>query len=87
VRVPLALAGIGAAQAVRIVRFAVASFSAGGTEAVRQAGLDHGLRDFLDRTEARASSVRVAIERGRFRLLFQPAVVAASVSNRRPRTR
>jgi EAL domain-containing protein (putative c-di-GMP-specific phosphodiesterase class I) len=80
VRVPLALAGIGAAQAVRVMRFAVASFGAGGTGAVRQAGLDEGLRHFLDRTEARAANVRAAIERGKFRLLFQPVVGLADRS-------
>ena len=80
VRVPLALAGIGAAQAVRGMRFAVAAFGAGGTGVVRRAGLDEGLRDFLGRTETHAANVRAAIERGRFRLLFQPVVSLADRS-------
>jgi EAL domain-containing protein (putative c-di-GMP-specific phosphodiesterase class I) len=77
VRVPLTLASLGAPPAVRIMRFTIAAFSAGGTKAIRRAGLDDGLRGFLDRTETQAASVRAALERGRFRLLFQPVVSLA----------
>jgi len=59
---------------LRAMRYALASFTHSGVEAVRKAGFDGGLRGFLDRTEARAAVVRGAIERGRFRLVYQPVV-------------
>jgi EAL domain-containing protein (putative c-di-GMP-specific phosphodiesterase class I) len=55
-------------------------FAGNGVEAVRRAGFDGGLRGFLDKTEARAAAVRGAIERGRFRLVYQPVVALADRS-------
>jgi EAL domain-containing protein (putative c-di-GMP-specific phosphodiesterase class I) len=65
-------------EAVRAMRYAIASFSGGGVEGVKRAGFDAGLRGFLGKTEARAAAVRGAIERGRFRLVYQPVVDLAS---------
>jgi EAL domain-containing protein (putative c-di-GMP-specific phosphodiesterase class I) len=73
-RVPVTLAGVGAPAAMRAMRFALACFAARGVEGVRAAGFDNGLRRFLDGAEKRAGSVRLAIERGRFRILYQPVV-------------
>lgn len=76
-RIPLTLDGVGAAQAIRAMRFALTCFAARGAHSVRAAGFTNGLRAFLDLTEAQAGAVRAAIERGRFRLLFQPVVALA----------
>jgi EAL domain-containing protein (putative c-di-GMP-specific phosphodiesterase class I) len=75
--IPLALGGVGAPDALRVMRFALTSFSAGGTAAVRAAGFDKGLRAFLDHTEVRAAAMRAALQQGRFRLVFQPVVQLA----------
>jgi EAL domain-containing protein (putative c-di-GMP-specific phosphodiesterase class I) len=82
--IPLAAAGAPGgedtathAETLRAMRFALACFSAGGTQAVREAGFDDGLHGFVARTGARTAAVRAAIERGRFRLVFQPVVSLA----------
>jgi len=72
--IPLALGGVDAPDALRVMRFALTCFSTSGTAAVRAGGFEHGLRAFLDRTEARAAAMRAALEKGRFRLVFQPVV-------------
>jgi EAL domain-containing protein (putative c-di-GMP-specific phosphodiesterase class I) len=72
--IPMALAGIGARDAMRVVRFAFSCFASGGIASVRAGGFDQGLRSFLDRTEARTASVLAALQHGRFRLVFQPVV-------------
>jgi EAL domain-containing protein (putative c-di-GMP-specific phosphodiesterase class I) len=72
--IPLALGGVDAPDALRVMRFALTCFSTRGTAAVRAGGFERGLRDFLDRTEARAAAMRIALEEGRFRLVFQPVV-------------
>jgi len=79
--VPMALAGIGAHDAMRVVRFAFSCFASGGIPSVRAGGFDQGLRSFLDRTESRTAAVLAALQRGRFRLVFQPVV---SLSDRTP---
>jgi EAL domain-containing protein (putative c-di-GMP-specific phosphodiesterase class I) len=75
--VPLALGDVGASESMRVMRFALNRFAAGGTAAVREEGLDRGLRHFLDRTEAQAAATRSAIQHGRFRMVFQPVVSLA----------
>ena len=72
--VPLTPLRVGAAQAMRAMRFALACFASGGTLSVRAAGFDEGLRQFLDSAETRASGVRAALQQGRFRLVFQPVM-------------
>jgi EAL domain-containing protein (putative c-di-GMP-specific phosphodiesterase class I) len=66
------------ADTLRAMRFALACFTAGGTQAARDAGFDGGLHGFVARTGARSAAVRTAIERGRFRLVFQPVVSLAN---------
>jgi EAL domain-containing protein (putative c-di-GMP-specific phosphodiesterase class I) len=73
-RIPMELAGIGARDAMRVVRFAVACFATGGAASVQAGGFDQGLRSFLDRAEARSAAVLSALRRGRFRLVFEPVV-------------
>jgi EAL domain-containing protein (putative c-di-GMP-specific phosphodiesterase class I) len=73
--IPLKAAGaFGSPDEMRAMRYALSSFAGNGVAAVRRAGFDHGLRGFLERTEARAAAVRGAIERNRFRLVYQPVV-------------
>jgi len=72
--------GIASPDAMRAMRYALSCFAGNGVEAVRRAGFDGGLRGFLDKTEARAAAVRGAIERGRFRLVYQPVVALADRS-------
>jgi EAL domain-containing protein (putative c-di-GMP-specific phosphodiesterase class I) len=73
--IPLAQPGdIASPDAKRAMRYALSCFTGSGVAAVKRAGFDSGLRGFFDRTEARAAAVRGAIERGRFRLVYQPVV-------------
>ena len=73
--VPVTPAHGDSADTMRAMRFALSSFRQNGTQAVRAAGFEGGLRGFLEKTEARAASVRSALENGRFRLVYQPVVV------------
>jgi EAL domain-containing protein (putative c-di-GMP-specific phosphodiesterase class I) len=68
------IGGVATPDAMRAMRFALTCFSKGGTEALRQAGFEGGLRGFLDRTEARAAATRSLLQRGHFRLAYQPVV-------------
>jgi EAL domain-containing protein (putative c-di-GMP-specific phosphodiesterase class I) len=72
--IKMAPQGAGSADALRAMRFALTCFRLSGTQAVREAGFEGGLRGFLAKTEARAGAVRSALENGRFRLVFQPVV-------------
>jgi EAL domain-containing protein (putative c-di-GMP-specific phosphodiesterase class I) len=73
--IPLKQAGdFGSPESMRAMRYAMSCFASSGVAAVRRAGFDSGLRGFLERTEARAAAVRGAIERNRFRLVYQPVV-------------
>jgi EAL domain-containing protein (putative c-di-GMP-specific phosphodiesterase class I) len=81
--IPLALGDASpAAQAetMRAMRFALSCFAAGGTLAVRKAGFDSGLQGFGGRGAPPTAAVRGAIERGRFRIVFQPVVRLADRS-------
>jgi EAL domain-containing protein (putative c-di-GMP-specific phosphodiesterase class I) len=66
--------GAGTQETMRAMRYALSCFTGSGVEAVRRAGFDSGLRGFLHQAEARAAAVRGAIERGRFKLVYQPVV-------------
>ena len=66
--------GLTGAQAARALRFALARFASGGTEATNEAGFRDGLADFIASAELRARAVRSSIAEGRFRLAFQPVV-------------
>jgi EAL domain-containing protein (putative c-di-GMP-specific phosphodiesterase class I) len=73
--IPLKAEGdFGSPESMRAIRYALSCFSGSGVDAVRRAGFESGLRGFLERTEARAAAVRGAIERNRFRLVYQPVV-------------
>ena len=75
--IPLGTGGAAVPEAMRALRFALTCFTAKGTAAVREAGFGAGLRTFLERAEDRASGMRIAIENGRFRMVFQPVVSLA----------
>lgn len=66
--------GLTGAQAARALRFALARFASGGTEATNAAGFRDGLADFIASAELRARTVRAVIAEGRFRMAFQPVV-------------
>jgi EAL domain-containing protein (putative c-di-GMP-specific phosphodiesterase class I) len=70
----LAGEGVSAAEVARAVRFALTSFASGGVAAIEKVGFHEGVLGFLKKAEARASAVRAAIERGKFRLVYQPVV-------------
>jgi EAL domain-containing protein (putative c-di-GMP-specific phosphodiesterase class I) len=66
--------GVATPDAMRAMRFALTCFSKGGTAALRNAGFAGGLRGFLDHTEARAAATRSLLQRGNFRVVYQPVV-------------
>jgi len=72
--------GVATPDAMRAMRFALTCFSKGGTAALRSAGFDGGLRGFLDHTEARAAATRALLQRGNFRIVYQPVVRLADRS-------
>jgi EAL domain-containing protein (putative c-di-GMP-specific phosphodiesterase class I) len=72
--IPLGDGAPGPAETMRVMRYALACFATGGVGAVRAAGFDHGLPNFLAHAEPRATGVLDALENGRFRLVFQPVV-------------
>jgi EAL domain-containing protein (putative c-di-GMP-specific phosphodiesterase class I) len=69
---------MGAATANRVLRYAVARFTAEGTAGVNAVGGAGGLSGILAQAELRTQSVRAALAGHRFRLLFQPVVSLAS---------
>ena len=72
--VPLAPGQLEPVKAARALRYVLSRFGEGGLDAVAESGGDGGLTGVLSRAEARAQSLRLAIEEGRFRLQFQPVV-------------
>jgi EAL domain-containing protein (putative c-di-GMP-specific phosphodiesterase class I) len=76
-RIPLAgdaTEGITSAQAVRALRYALSSFSRGGSTALDQAGFANGLAGFLSAASERTLALRRVFAERRFRLAFQPVV-------------
>lgn len=63
-------------QAARALRYALASFAEGGTEAVQATG--SGLEKVIAQAEERARTLRIAVTDRRFRLRFQPVVSLAT---------
>ena len=67
-------AGLTVPQSVRAMRFALGRFAVGGAAEVAEAGFSNGLEGFVEATQERARTVRLAIAEGRFRLAYQPLV-------------
>ncbi len=66
--------GLTGTQAARALRFALARFADGGTDATEDAGFNSGLAEFIAGAQMRARTVRNMLGEGRFRLAFQPVV-------------